>query len=48
MVYEVCSNDDYRLTFDLFRARSNLLLYTFIWENIEKSFSQNVLKNSGY
>ena len=44
MVYQVCSNDDPRLIFDLFTARSNLRPYTFIWKNVEKSFSQNVLR----
>ena len=30
-VYQVCSNDDPRLTFDLFTARSNLRPHAFIW-----------------
>ena len=46
-VYQVCSNNDHRLTFDLFTARSNICPYTCIWGNVEKSFSQNVLKTNG-
>ena len=30
--YQVCSNDDRRLTFDLFTAWSNLRPHTFVWE----------------
>ena len=30
-VFQVCSNDDPRLTFDLFRTRSNLHPYAFVW-----------------
>ena len=30
-VYQNCSNDDRRLTFDILTARSNLRPYTFIW-----------------
>ena len=33
---------DHRLTFDLFMARSNLCLHTFVREKVEKSFSQYV------
>ena len=29
--YQVCSNDDPELTFTYFTARSNLVLYTFVW-----------------
>ena len=29
--YHVCSNDDPRLTFDLFAQRSTLVLYAFVW-----------------
>ena len=29
-LYQVCSNDDHRLTFDLFTAMSNLRLYRFV------------------
>ena len=32
-VYQICSNDDPRKTFDLFMARSNLCSHTFIWGN---------------
>ena len=41
-VYQVCSNDYPRLTFDLLKA--NLHPYAFVWEN---SVSQNVLKTNG-
>lgn len=30
--YQVCSNDDPVLTFDLFTERSNLLPYAFVWQ----------------
>ena len=30
-VHQVCSNNDSRLTFDLFTTRSNLRPYTFKW-----------------
>ena len=39
-------SDDPRLTFDLFMARSNLVPMHLYGENIEKSFSQNVLKTN--
>ena len=29
--YQVCSNDDPELTFTYFTARSNLVLYAFVW-----------------
>ena len=32
-VYQVCSNNDSRLTFDLFTTRSNLRPYAFLWGN---------------
>ena len=31
--YQVCSNDDSRLTLTYFTARSNLVPYAFVWEN---------------
>ena len=40
-VYQVHSNDDPGITSDLFMARSDLCPQTFIWEKVEKSFSQN-------
>ena len=47
-VYQICSNDIHRLTFDLFNARTNLDLLKHLYgENVEKSFSQNVLKTNG-
>ena len=30
--YQICSNDDPRLTLTHFAARSNLVPYAFIWE----------------
>ena len=30
--YQVCSNDDPGLTVTYFMARSNLVLYAFVWE----------------
>ena len=30
--YQVCSNDDPEMTLTYFRARSNLVLYAFVWE----------------
>ena len=30
--YQVCSNDDPGLTLTYFTARSNLVLYVFVWE----------------
>ena len=41
---KVCSNDDCGLTFTFFTARSNLLPYAFIRENIH-SFGKNVRKS---
>ena len=31
--YQIPSNDDPRLTFDLFTQRSTLVHYAFVWEN---------------
>ena len=30
--YQVCSNDDPWMTMTYFTARSNLVLYAFVWE----------------
>ena len=30
--YQVCSNDDTELNMTYFMARSNLVLYAFVWE----------------
>ena len=30
-IYQSCKNDGRTLTFDLFKARSSLLLYAFVW-----------------
>ena len=46
-VIQVCSNDDLRLTFDLFKARSNLRSYAFVRENIENSVSQKYIRLNG-
>ena len=40
------SDDDSKLTFDFFRARSNLHSMHLYGENVEK-FSQNVFKTNG-
>ena len=42
-VYQICSNDDPRMTFDFLMARSNLNLMHKYGETIERSVSQNVL-----
>ena len=45
MVYQVYSNDDPRMTFDLSMARSDWHLHTFCMEyNVEESFSENIQK----
>ena len=31
--YQVCSNDDSRLTLTYFMARSNFVPYAFVWED---------------
>ena len=46
-VYQIYANDDPRMTYDLFKAKSNLHPHTFIWGKVKKSFSQNVLKTNG-
>ena len=47
-VYQACSNDYRRLTFDLFTPRSNFALpYILYGENAEKTFSLYVLKTNG-
>ena len=33
--YKVCSNDDTGLTMTYFTARSNLIPYVFVWENVK-------------
>ena len=33
--YQVCSNDDPRLTFDLFTQRSTLVPHAFVWEKVK-------------
>ena len=40
-------NDGRGLTFDFFTTRSNLRPHTFYGENVEKSFSQYILKTNG-
>ena len=37
MLYQVCSNDDHRLTFDLYTARSILRLHRFYMGKVKKS-----------
>ena len=46
-VRQICSNEDPMLTFDLFTVRSNLRPMHLHRENVEKSFSQNVLQTNG-
>ena len=42
--YQVCSNDDPGLTLTYFTARSNLVLYAFVWEKGKTmDFSENVV-----
>ena len=41
---KVCSNEDFGLTWTFFMARSNLLLYAFVRENIH-FFRKNVRKS---
>ena len=43
--YQVCSNDDPSLTFDLFIQRSTLVLsYAFLWEKAKWWTAQKLLK----
>ena len=46
-VYQVCSNYGHRLIFYLFKSRSNCAPIHLYRQNVEKSFSQNVLKTNG-
>ena len=39
--YQVCSNDDLGLTFIYFSARSNLVPFIFIRENVSCKFPRN-------
>ena len=42
--YQVCSNDDPRLTLTYFTARSNLVPYAFVWEKGKTmDFSQTIV-----
>ena len=42
--YQVCSNYDSGLILTYFTARSNLLLYAFVWENGKsKDFSETIV-----
>ena len=42
--YQVCSNDDPGLTLTYFTARSNLVLYAFVWEKGKtKIFSETIV-----
>ena len=43
----VCSNDDPRLTLNLFKQGQICVPMHLYGENVEKSFSQYVLKNNG-
>ena len=42
-----CTNDDRRLTIDLLWQGQICISIHLYWENVEKSFSQNVLKTYG-
>ena len=46
-VYQVCSNDDHKLTFDLFRQDQICVPMHLYGENIYKLFPQNVLMTNG-
>ena len=42
--YQVCSNDDPGLTLTYFKARSNLVLYAFVWEKGKTTdFSETIV-----
>ena len=42
--YQVCSNDDSWLTLTYFTARSNLVLYAFVWEKVKTlDFSETLV-----
>ena len=42
--YQLCSNDDPGLTLIYFMARSNLVPYAFVWENVQTiDFSKTVV-----
>ena len=41
--YQVCSNDDPRLTMTYFTARSNLVPYSFVWEKVKQWIFQKLL-----
>ena len=42
--FQVCSNDDPELTMTYFTARSNLILYAFVWEKGKiKDFSETIV-----
>ena len=42
--YQVCSNDDPGLTLTCFMARSNLVPYAFVWENVKTmDFSETIV-----
>ena len=47
MVNQVDSNDDSRLTCDLFMAMSNLHCHTLVCGIVVKTFLKNVLKTAG-
>ena len=42
--YQFCSNNDSGLTFTYFTARSNLVPYAFVWENVKTmDFSESIV-----
>ena len=41
--YQVCSNDDHRLTLTYFTPRSKLVPYAFVWEKVKLDFSETIV-----
>ena len=42
--YQICSDDDPRLTLTYFKARSNLVPYAFVWEKVKTmDFSETIV-----
>ena len=39
--YQFCSNDDPGLTLTYFTAKSILVPYAFVWENVNNGFSRD-------
>ena len=43
--YQVCSKNDAGLTLTYFTARSNLVLYAFVWEKVKQCFFSETIVN---